>query len=89
MATITVSARGQMVIPAKLREKFGIKPHSKIECVDTEKGVALIPITDDPVKSGKGILKGTGVTTNFLLQLKKEELNLERKTPGKRSRPAQ
>lgn len=75
--TSFVSSRGQLVIPSKLRRKYKIKAHSKIEWLDTGKGLALIPIPDDVITSSRGILKK--VSTRTLLQAREEDKQRERK----------
>ena len=56
--TITVSARGQMVIPASIRKRYGIKPNSKVELLDLGKEVVIVPIADQSIAKARGILKG-------------------------------
>lgn len=73
----TVSSRGQTVIPSKLRKKYKIKANSKVEWIDTGNGLALIPIPKDVIASSRGILKG--VSTQSLLESRKEDLELEDK----------
>ncbi len=75
--TTTVSARGQIVIPAKLRKKYHIGPNSKLAWIDTGYGLRLVPIPDDPVRASRGMLKGTGVTTAELLKARQEDKELE------------
>jgi bifunctional DNA-binding transcriptional regulator/antitoxin component of YhaV-PrlF toxin-antitoxin module len=78
MTTSSVSTRGQLVIPYRLREKYGIKPHSIVRWIDTGQGLMLIPVTDDPVTSSRGMLKGTKISTRSLLEGKKEDRILEK-----------
>jgi AbrB family looped-hinge helix DNA binding protein len=53
-----VSSKGQIVIPAALRDKFGIEPGTRI-AIHTEKDqIILQPITDDFISSLRGCLKG-------------------------------
>jgi bifunctional DNA-binding transcriptional regulator/antitoxin component of YhaV-PrlF toxin-antitoxin module len=82
MMTSSVSTRGQLVIPYKLRKKYGIKPHSIVRWMDTGQGLMLIPLTDDPVTSSRGMLKGTKVSTRSLLEAKKEDKVLEERGMG-------
>ena len=77
MLTSSVSTRGQLVIPNKLRKKYGIKPHSIVKWIDTGQGLMLIPLTDDPVTSSRGMLKGTKVSTRSLLEARKQDKILE------------
>lgn len=78
MSRATVSARGQLIIPRKLRKKYGIKSKSEVEWLDMGNGLALIPIAEDPVKATRGILKGKGLRES-LLKVKKEEREREEK----------
>ncbi len=75
--TSTVSSRGQLVIPSKLRAKYGLKAKSKVEWIDTGKVITLVPIPKDVITSSRGILKKT--STKSLLQSRKEDIELEGK----------
>jgi len=83
MAIGTVSEKGQLVIPKKFRIKYGLKAKSQVEWVDTGQGLMLIPIPKDPVKSSRGMLKGTKVTTEALLESRKRDKELEHKKSEK------
>jgi AbrB family looped-hinge helix DNA binding protein len=55
----TVNSRGQVTIPAKLRERFQIRKGTKIAFVE-ERGQLLIqPISDLFIESMRGILAGS------------------------------
>jgi len=56
--TVTVSARGQMVLPAAIRRRYGISEQSKVELLDLGKEVVLVPISKYPLAKSKGVLKG-------------------------------
>jgi len=77
MITSSVSTKGQLVIPNKLRKKYGIEPHSKVQWIDTGQGLMLIPLTGDPVTSSRGMLKGTKVSTRSLLEARRQDTVLE------------
>ncbi len=83
MATGTVSEKGQLVIPKKLRIKYGLKAKSQVEWIDTGQGLMLIPISKDPVKSSRGMLKGTKITTESLLEMRKKDKEIEIKKSEK------
>lgn len=57
MSKAIVSLKGQIVIPAELRKKYGIKPQGEVEILDKEGIIYLIPLPADPVKSLRGRLK--------------------------------
>ncbi len=77
MITSSVSTRGQLVIPHELRKKYGIGPHSQVRWIDTGQGLMLVPLTDDPVTSSRGMLKKTKVSTHSLLEARKADKALE------------
>lgn len=64
--TITISARGQMVIPASIRKRYSIKPNTKVELLDLGKEVVIVPIAQEPLSNSRGILKG--VSTSDLIK---------------------
>ncbi|MEP6896433.1 MAG: AbrB/MazE/SpoVT family DNA-binding domain-containing protein [Chloroflexota bacterium] len=54
------TVKGQIVIPAALRKKFGIKNGTKIIVTDNENSINLKPITEQYLKNLQGSLKGKG-----------------------------
>jgi AbrB family looped-hinge helix DNA binding protein len=73
--TITVSAKGQMVIPAAIRKRYGIKSQGKVELVDLGKEIVIVPIKQDALKESRGVLKG--ITTLDLIRQRRKERKLE------------
>ncbi|MHC1728392.1 MAG: AbrB/MazE/SpoVT family DNA-binding domain-containing protein [Syntrophobacteraceae bacterium] len=53
-----VSVKGQIVIPAPLRRKYGIKSGTKIQIHDDGERIILKPITDHFYGKLRGSLKG-------------------------------
>jgi len=72
---ISISSKGQMVIPARIRKKYRIEARSKVELVDTGKEIVIIPLPKEPFKSSRGILRG--VTTKDLIKVRREERRRE------------
>ena len=67
MATVTVSAKGRVVIPAAYRKKYRIRSGSKVEVVDFGGAMSLVPLTQHPVRDAQGLLKrGRGLTKGLL-----------------------
>jgi AbrB family looped-hinge helix DNA binding protein len=87
MPTVTVSAKGQLVIPKVLRERFGITTGSKVDLLASDGGLMLIPVAADPVESSRGMLKGTRVTTEKLLQERRRDRERESRTWARLRRP--
>ena len=76
MATVTVSKKGWVVIPREIRERHGIRPGDKVHVFDIGGRIAVIPIPEDPVAAGRGMLKG-GTSLDELLAEKRRELERE------------
>lgn len=52
--------KGQIVIPATLRRKYGIKNGTKIVITDNGDSITLKPVTEQYLKNLQGSLKGKG-----------------------------
>ncbi len=57
METLTISRKGQVVIPARLRKKYGLKDGEKLIIEDEGSYIKMIPKTTD-LTTLCGILKG-------------------------------
>ncbi|MBN2097556.1 MAG: AbrB/MazE/SpoVT family DNA-binding domain-containing protein [Candidatus Omnitrophica bacterium] len=75
--TITISERGQMVIPAVIRKKYKIKAQTKVELLDTGKEIVIVPIPKASLRQSRGILKGVNVKD--LIAARREERRYEHK----------
>jgi AbrB family looped-hinge helix DNA binding protein len=66
------TVKGQVLIPAPLRRKYGIEKGTRI-CVTEEKGrIVLQPVTPEYIRSLRGILKGTGAMEEFIAERRRE-----------------
>jgi AbrB family looped-hinge helix DNA binding protein len=54
------TVKGQIVIPATLRRKYGIKNGTKIIITDNGDSITLTPVTEQYLKNLQGSLKGKG-----------------------------
>ena len=54
------TVKGQIVIPASLRRKYGIKNGTKIIITDNGDSINLKPVTEQYLKKLQGSLKGKG-----------------------------
>jgi len=61
METVTVSPKYQVVIPKTIREALRLKPGQKMQVVEYEGRIELIPERD--IKELRGFLKG--INTEF------------------------
>lgn len=57
MATVTVSQKGWVVIPAELRRKYGWKAGDRMNVVDYGGHISLMPVMRNPEDEAMGILK--------------------------------
>jgi AbrB family looped-hinge helix DNA binding protein len=75
---LTISNKGWVVIPAKLRKKYRLEPGSKVHVVDYGGVLTLIPAVDDPVKNVAGMLRGDRLLTEALIESRQEDRKRER-----------
>ncbi len=68
------TAKGQIVIPSKVRRKLGIKVGTRIQIeVDEEaQRIILTPITREYVHSLRGKYKGRGLLKSLMAEKKRE-----------------
>jgi len=83
MATMTrivkVSSKGRVVIPKEMRDRKHIKPGSKVLLVETAEGVTILPLPEDPIEAGRGMLKGEISLVEALLRERAKEREREEK----------
>jgi AbrB family looped-hinge helix DNA binding protein len=73
MNAAIVTQKGQIVIPAKLRKKFGIRGGTKIAFIEEDERLLLQPLTADYIRSLRGILKGDRSPLKILLRERKRD----------------
>jgi len=59
MATLVVSSKGWVVIPAALRRKYRLHPGAEVRIVDYGGVLAIVPALQDPIEQAAGMLKGS------------------------------
>ncbi len=72
----TVTTKGQLVIPAKLRRKLGIRKGTQVVFVEENHRLVLQPLTPEYIRSLRGSLKGEPSLLETLLQERKQERDL-------------
>lgn len=77
MATVTVSAKGWVVIPAEYRRKYDVQAGSAVEVVDFGGGLSLVPLLKHPVREAQGLLKRGKRLTGALLSERAKERQRE------------
>jgi AbrB family looped-hinge helix DNA binding protein len=72
-ATSKVTTKGQIVIPKRIREKYGIYPSTSIRWIEKKEGILMVPDAEDPIIAARGMLKGVGVLKAYLKEKEKEK----------------
>jgi AbrB family looped-hinge helix DNA binding protein len=68
-----VSSKGQIVIPEKLRRKYGITKGTQLSIEETEDALILHPVTPDYLDRLAGILKEGPSPTQMLLEEREQD----------------
>ena len=71
--TSRVTSKGQVVIPKRIRDKYRIHPSSIIHWIEKEEGIFLIPDSEDPIISARGMLKGSKILKAYLKEKRSEK----------------
>jgi len=74
--TSVVTVKGQIVIPAKIRRKFGIKKGTKIAFIEQNGKLIIQPLDKNYFESLSGILGTDGDMLKGLMEDKKKEREL-------------
>jgi len=75
MATqmLTISTKGQLVIPAEVRAKLGIEPGSRVAVTVEDERIILQPVNERLVKRLRGKFAGGPSLTDELLRQRRED----------------
>jgi AbrB family looped-hinge helix DNA binding protein len=76
MESSTITSKGQLVIPSKLRKKYKIKEGTKINFIEESDGIKLLPITAELIRENIGFLGTKGKLIKALMDEKKKEKEL-------------
>lgn len=73
LETSVVTTKGQLVIPARLRRRFGIKKGTMVTFVENDGRLIVQPITREFIRRLRGSLKGEPSALRVLLEERKQE----------------
>ena len=76
---ITVSQKGQIVIPAKLRKHFGIERGTKLEVRERKGRIELEPVPKAPILALRGKYRSGKSLTSTLIEERSRESRRENK----------
>jgi AbrB family looped-hinge helix DNA binding protein len=86
-ATSKVTSKGQIVIPKKIREKYGIHPSTSIRWVEKKEGILMVPDREEPIKAARGMLEGSGILKAYLKEkIKDKDREAKRFAKDKKNR---
>jgi AbrB family looped-hinge helix DNA binding protein len=72
----TVTTKGQLVIPSKLRRKYSIREGTQVAFVEEENRLVLQPLTPEFIRTLRGSLRGEPSAAKILQDERKREREL-------------
>ena len=76
MTIVTSTIKGQIVIPADIRRKYGIEKGTRLKVYEQKNKIIVKPLKRDPVQEGRGMLKTKGRILKALVKDRKREAKL-------------
>jgi AbrB family looped-hinge helix DNA binding protein len=74
--TSVVTTKGQLVIPARLRRRFGIRKGTLVTFIEDNGRIIVQPVTREFIRGLRGSLKGEPSALEVLLEERKRERQL-------------
>jgi AbrB family looped-hinge helix DNA binding protein len=71
-----VTTKGQLVIPARLRRRFGIKKGTTVSFLEDDGRIIVQPVTREFIRGLRGSLKGEPSALDVLREERKRERTL-------------
>ena len=71
----TITARGQTVVPAPIRNQFHLGPADRLERILDNDSIRVVPVRANPINAFRG--QGKGGATKRLLAARKQDLAQE------------
>jgi AbrB family looped-hinge helix DNA binding protein len=68
MEESTITSKGQIVVPARLRRRYGLKPGTKVYFIERDKEIVFQPVTKEYLKNVHGMLTSETSATKELLR---------------------
>jgi len=76
LTIVTSTIKGQIVIPADIRRKYGIEKGTRLKVYEQKNKIIVKPLKRDPVQEGRGMLKTKGRILKALVKDRKREAKL-------------
>jgi AbrB family looped-hinge helix DNA binding protein len=72
-----VTSKGQLVVPAKIRRRYGIKQGTKVYFIERGNEILFQPVTKEYIRSVCGMLKSDTSATQELLKERTKDKDRE------------
>jgi AbrB family looped-hinge helix DNA binding protein len=82
MDKTTVTAKGQIIIPARLRQKLNIRQGTQVSIFERNGEIIVRPITDEYIQSCMGMTETKGRLLKTLMREKSKERERESRRKG-------
>lgn len=79
--TTTATVKGQVLIPAALRRKYGIKAGTKLHVYEEGGRIVVQPVTREYIRQVRGMLKGSKAL-ELLMEERRRETEAARAWPS-------
>ena len=76
--TLKISQKGWVVIPAKIRKKYNLKPGDEVHVIDYGGVLSLVPASENPLEYASRMLKGGSSLVDALIEERQRERERER-----------
>jgi len=71
-----VTTKGQLVVPSRLRRKYGLRRGTRVAFVEEGKKLVLQPLTPEYVRAQRGSLAGKPSALEIVLEDRRRERDL-------------
>ena len=78
MQVIRMSPKGQILIPKRIRDRYGVKPCLNVQILEEPDGIFIKPAPEDPIAAACGFLEGDYSLTEDLIMEHRKELENEK-----------
>ena len=78
MTVVRVSPKGQILIPKRIREKYGVEPGSNVQILEVPESILIKKAPEDPISAACGFLEGSFSLTDDLIKEHLRELENDR-----------
>ena len=79
MPIMSITEKGQVVIPKELREKHGIEVNGEVIVTEVSGHIAVLPAPKDPIEALKGSLKLRQPVADIIQEFRRAETKRDQK----------